>query len=193
MHWHILLDAFAAALSNAALLVSAPAALPGHSSQPNPRCQVHLPCSPSHQIWWLSTGRSRHNLSTPLIFPSLPTPQVIYDTKSQHGTLEWTNDSNFGGDGTLKLTAKSVMDADSIKKMPVGCWAGHWGGALYFCRVPASMLRALAYRTEPTAYKTAHLPLTKPMLLALCHADHHAGEDLGRGPVSLLALLSPDP
>lgn len=45
--------------------------------------------------------------------------QAGYDTKSQVGSLEWTNTSNFGGDGELKITARSVMDAEGIKKMPV--------------------------------------------------------------------------
>lgn len=145
------------------------------SFQPQQRCQatlpsptliaqVHLPCSPSHQIWWFSTGCSRHNFLTPLIFPSLSTPQVIYDTKSQHGTLEWTNDSNFGGDGTLKLTAKSVMDADSIKKMPVGLLGGSLGRRLLFlpgpCQHAAGLglsQRADSLHNRPSATDQAHV------------------------------------
>lgn len=44
--------------------------------------------------------------------------KAIYDTKSNVGKLEWTNTGSLGGDGTLRITARSALDADSVKKMP---------------------------------------------------------------------------
>lgn len=41
-----------------------------------------------------------------------------YDAKTNVGTLEWTNTGGLVGDGDLKITARSALDADSVKKVP---------------------------------------------------------------------------
>jgi hypothetical protein len=54
-----------------------------------------------------------------LTLPAAHLLQANYDMKSNEGSLEWSNSSNWGMDGLLKVTARSKLDADSVKKMPV--------------------------------------------------------------------------